>query len=88
VPETPQYLALGYEEQLEARLSLQRTLSPRALQLYRDFENATTDPSAALIVIQWLLYTRPFPEFRLAEEIACELLDNSRDTVSDAGAVS
>jgi hypothetical protein len=65
--ETAAHLVLDCGELLQQRNELQRLQQPLALRTYRDFVEATTQPRRARQLVHWLLTTRRFPEFRLAE---------------------
>jgi hypothetical protein len=69
-PETPQHLVLDCVELTEARRQLQQRLWPQAICTYPDFVEATADPRTAPTIVQWLLATGRFPEFRLAVELS------------------
>jgi hypothetical protein len=64
--ETPTHLALFCLEFSNEREQLQGALAPQALWTTRDFTVATADPTSAPLVVQWLLATGRFPEYRLA----------------------
>ena len=76
--ETPQHLVLDCSELAEARIQLQQKLHPRAIRSYYDYIDTTTNPKTALVLVQWLLATRRFPEYRLAIEIS-SLPDKGED---------
>ena len=65
--ETAAHLVLDCGELLQQRIKLQRLQQPLALCTYRDFVEAATQPGRARQLVHWLLSTRMFPEFRLAE---------------------
>ena len=65
--ETAAHLVLDCGELLQQRTEFQRLQQPLAIHSYRDFIEATTQPRRAKQLVQWLLSTGRFPEFRLAE---------------------
>jgi hypothetical protein len=71
-PETAAHLVLDCRELALQREDLQRLISPRTLQTYRDFAAATAKKKSARILVRWLLSTGRFPEFRLAERYRVE----------------
>src|SRR5258708_1500008 len=71
-PETAAHLVLDCRDLAQRREELQRLLSPRILDTYRDFAAATAKKKSAHTLVRWLLSTGRFPEFRLAERYRAE----------------
>ena len=63
---------LDCDELVQQRHQLQILQQPLALCTYRDFVEATTQPSRAKQVVRWLLDTGRFSKYRLAERYRVE----------------